>query len=82
LLTTGGYSRGQVLIGFSESTEYQATSANKVFVSMMYTGMLRRTPESVGFNAWVSGLDTALYTRTQVIDGFFLSTEYHNRFLP
>ena len=71
-----------MLIGFSDSTEYQASSANKVFVSMRYTGMLRRTPEPSGFNGWVSGLDTALYTRTQVINGFYLSTEYHNRFLP
>jgi Domain of unknown function (DUF4214)/Subtilase family/Fibronectin type III domain len=82
LLTTGGFTRGQVLIGFSESTEYQASSANKVFVSMMYTGMLRRTPDPGGFNGWVSGLDTSLFTRTQVINGFYLSAEYHNRFLP
>jgi Domain of unknown function (DUF4214)/Hydrazine synthase alpha subunit middle domain len=82
LLTTGGYTRGQVLLGFSDSPEYQASSANKVFVSMMYTGMLHRTPEPGGFNGWVSLLDNATYTRSQVINGFFLSTEYHNRFLP
>jgi Domain of unknown function (DUF4214)/Divergent InlB B-repeat domain/Bacterial TSP3 repeat len=82
LLTTGGYSRGQVLVGFSESTEFQASSANEVFVTMMYTGMLRRTPDPGGFSGWVSGLDAATYTRTQVINGFFLSTEYRKRFLP
>ena len=81
-LLQGGYTRGQVLIGFSDSPEYQASSANKVFVSMMYTGMLRRTPEAAGFNGWVSGLDAATYTRTQVINGFYLSIEYHGRFLP
>jgi hypothetical protein len=81
LLNTG-YTRGQVLLGFSDSPENQAAMANEVFVTMMYAGMLRRTPDPAGFSAWVSGLDAGTYTRTQVINGFFLSTEYHNRFLP
>jgi hypothetical protein len=55
--------------------------ASEVFVTMMYAGMLRRTPEPTGFNGWVGGLKSGAYTRTQVINGFFLSTEYHNRFL-
>jgi len=78
----GGASRGQVLLGFSESPEYQASLANEVLVTMMYAGMLRRTPEPAGFSAWVAGLDDGTYTREQVINGFFLSTEYHDRFLP
>ena len=69
-------------MGFSDSSEYQASIANEVFVTMMYAGMLRRTPEPGGFNGWVGFLDAATYTRTQVINGFFLSIEYHNRFLP
>jgi Domain of unknown function (DUF4214) len=81
-LLQGGYTRGQVLVGFSDSPEYQASSANQVFVTMMYAGMLRRTPEPNGFNGWVSGMNAATYSRTQVINGFFLSTEYHGRFLP
>jgi uncharacterized delta-60 repeat protein len=81
-LIQGGYTRGQVLVGFSDSPEYQASSANQVFVTMMYAGMLRRTPEPVGFNGWVGFLDSAALTRTQVINGFFLSVEYHGRFLP
>ena len=80
LLVSGGYSRGQVLLGFSESTEYQAAMANKVFVTMMYVGMLRRTPEPTGFNAWVA-LMVSGTPRASVIDGFFQSTEYRNRFL-
>jgi Domain of unknown function (DUF4214) len=81
-LLQGVYTRGQVLIGFSESAEYMASSANKVFVTMMYTGMLHRTPEQAGFDGWVGFLGAATLTRTQVINGFFLSTEYHGRFLP
>jgi hypothetical protein len=78
----GGYTRGQVLLGFSDSVDYLAAQANEVFVTMMYAGMLRRTPEPAGFAGWVGFLDAATYTREQVINGFFLSTEYHNRFLP
>jgi hypothetical protein len=81
-LLNGGMSRGQVLLGFSDSAEYQAAMANRVLVTMMYTAMLRRSPEPAGFNGWVGFLDAATYTREQVINGFFLSTEYHGRFLP
>jgi hypothetical protein len=56
--------------------------ANEVFVTMMYAGMLRRTPELTGFNGWVAFLDAGTYTREQVINGFFQSTEYRARFLP
>jgi sugar lactone lactonase YvrE len=81
-LLNGGMSRGQVLVGFSDSEEYRANMANEVFVTMMYAGMLRRTPEPAGFNGWVGFLEAGTYTREQVINGFFLSTEYRNRFLP
>jgi uncharacterized delta-60 repeat protein/uncharacterized repeat protein (TIGR02543 family) len=81
-LLEGGMTRGQVLYGFAESAEYQAAMANEVFVTMMYAGMLRRTPEPTGFSGWVTFLDNATYTREQVINGFFLSTEYRARFLP
>jgi hypothetical protein len=81
-LLEGGMSRGQVLLGFSDSTEYQGAMASEVLVTMMYASMLRRTPEPAGFNGWVGFLDAATYTREQVIDGFFLSAEYRGRFLP
>jgi hypothetical protein len=81
-LLEGGYTRGQVLLGFSDSPEYQAQMANEVFVTMMYAGMLRRTPEASGFGAWVSWLDAGSGSRELVIGGFFGSTEYHGRFLP
>ena len=81
-LLNGGYTRGQVLLGFSDSAEYQSAMANEVFVTMMYSGMLRRTPEPSGFTGWVNFLDAGTYTREQVINGFFLSTEYRARFLP
>ena len=49
---------------------------------MMYAGKLHRTPEPSGFSGWVGFLDAGTFAREQVINGFFLSTEYHGRFLP
>jgi glucose/arabinose dehydrogenase len=80
-LLNGGASRGQVVLGFSDSTEFQALIGNEVFATMMYAGMLRRTPEPAGFSGWVGLLDAGT-PRSAVIDGFFLSTEYRSRFLP
>jgi hypothetical protein len=81
LLNAGTYSRGAVLLGFSESAENLGLSGNKVLVTMMYTGMLHRSPDPAGFNGWLGLLGTGTPAAT-VINGFFLSAEYHNRFLP
>ena len=81
-LLNGGTSRGQVLLGFSESPEYQVSLFNEVYVTMMYVAMLRRSPEPGGFNGWLAYLDTPGNTPLAMIDGFYLSTEYRNRFLP
>ena len=80
-LDTAARNRGQVMTGFSESTEYQSLSYSRIYVTMMYVGMLRRSPDSSGFNFWVNYLDTGNPGFT-LINGFLGSTEYHNRFLP
>jgi hypothetical protein len=80
-LNAGTMTRGQVMLGFSESAEYRATSFNKVFVVQIYIGMLRRSPDQGGFDFWVGQLDGGASGLT-LIQGFLGSTEYHNRFLP
>jgi Domain of unknown function (DUF4214) len=77
----GGTTRGQVLLGFSESAEHISTSSNKVFVTMMYIGMLRRSPDTAGFNNWLNALNGGA-SRLTLIQGFINALEYHNRFLP
>jgi len=79
-LNSGRRSRGQVMLEFSESAEYQANSRNEVFVTMMYIGMLRRSPEEEGFNFWVNYLDIG-NSGLALINGFLYSQEYANRFL-
>ncbi len=81
-LLEGGMSRGQVLLGFSDSVEYQAAKFNEVYVTMMYVGMLRRSPEPGGYAGWLTYLQQPGNTPLAMINGFYLSTEYRNRFLP
>ena len=69
------------MLGFSESAEFKAKSYNKVYVTMTYVGMLRRSPDQAGFDNWVAALDSGA-SGLQIIQGFLGSLEYHNRFLP
>jgi hypothetical protein len=76
-----GMSRGDLMVGFSESGEYQVISYNRVYVTMMYVGMLKRSPDQGGFDAWKAYLDAG-YSGQLLIQGFFDSVEYRGRFLP
>jgi hypothetical protein len=80
-LDSGAATRGQVMLGFSESDEYRLSSDTMVYVTMMYIGMLRRAPEQSGFDFWV-GYRNSGNPGLALIDGFLASQEYRNRFLP
>ena len=80
-LDSGRRTRGQVMLYFSESAEYRAPIANEVYVTMAYTGMLRRAPDQGGFDFWVNHLDTG-NSPASLIDGFYNAPEYRSRFLP
>ncbi len=77
----GGMTRGAMMIGFSESAEYKAAIASEVYVTMMYVGMLRRAPDTGGFNFWVGYIDGG-QSGQALINGFLAAPEYRNRFLP
>jgi hypothetical protein len=76
-----GSTRGEVLLGFSESPEFIQLSTNDVYVALMYIGMLRRTPDQSGFDYHVNRIESGI-SRLEIINGFFGSPEYHNRFCP
>lgn len=80
-LDSGARNRGEVMLAFSESAEYQAASLNRVWMSMLYHGMFRRTPDQGGYDFWLGQLDAG-WSLDQVIPYFFYSTEYRLRFLP
>ena len=77
----GGMSRGSMMTGFSESSEYQSAIFSETYVTMMYVGMLKRAPDSGGFTFWVNYIDQG-NSGQALINGFLVSQEYHNRFLP
>lgn len=77
----GGMTRGQMMVAFSESPEYRASINTEVYVTMMYTRMLRREPDAGGFRFWTGFMDAG-NPGIALIDGFLASTEYRRRFLP
>ncbi len=78
-LNSGRMTRGEVMLGFSESQEYKNKIANSVYVTMAYVGMLRRAPDQEGFNYWL-GLMNSEQSELSLIEGFLYSEEYANRF--
>ena len=67
------------MLEFSESTEYKGMISIEVFVTMVYVGMLRRSPDQGSFDYWVGYLDSG-NSEYSMIDAFFNSQEYANRF--
>jgi hypothetical protein len=76
-----GMSRGDMMAAFSESPEYRAVIGNEVYVTMMYGGMLRRSPDPGGFSFWVGYMDGGK-SGLDLIAGFLAAPEYRARFLP
>lgn len=68
----GGTSRGDVLIGFSESAEHRTRRATLVDVTLLTTGMLRRAPalEEVNIGGNVEGLALHFLTRAAYRERF------------
>lgn len=80
-LTSNAMTRGQVLLAFTDSAEHQAVSSNEIYVTMMYVGFLRRSPDAASFTTWLSFLDGG-GSRDYMTQLFLDSAEYRGRFLP
>jgi hypothetical protein len=63
-----------------QSSEFQhkAAQQNHVDVSLLYFDMLRRQPDTQGYDNYVAELNSGS-PLTTVINGFLNSTEYANR---
>lgn len=78
-LDAGNRTRGEVMAFFSDSQEYRELMAHKIYVTMVYIGLLRRAPEQGGFDYWVGRMDQG--DSGQVLINLFLaSQEYAARF--
>ncbi len=73
-----GASRGSVMIGFSESTEYVRATFGRVRATMLYLGMLRRSPDEAGLIFWAGVIDRGT-DYGSVVRGFLGSPEYQAR---
>lgn len=69
----------QVLRQFIEHSVVFNKFFNRGFVSMLYFGLLRRNPDTLGFQNWLNQLNTTGNQRS-IVFGFIYSTEYRSRF--
>jgi hypothetical protein len=74
--------RAQVLRAIVQSDEVVNREALNVFISSQYYGYLRRTPDTAGFNSWLTHLSTHPGDFRIMVNGFVNSIEYRLRFGP
>jgi len=74
--------RAQVLREIVESKAVEDKFFIRAFVAMQYFGYLRRDPDTIGFNNWVTTLNNDPSNFRHMIFGFLFSNEYRGRFGP
>ena len=72
--------RGDVLREIVESKDVEDRFFIRAFVAMQYFGYLRRDPDMIGYNNWVTTLTADPSNFRHMIFGFLFSTEYRGRF--
>jgi hypothetical protein len=77
-IDTKAKTRGQVMVGFSESTEYQRQAKPIVDLVEVTTGMLRRIPSADDTTLWQPLLAGGT-ARTALISSILSSAEYDAR---
>jgi hypothetical protein len=90
-LNTGTFSRGQVLVGFSESAEHIALlrpaveaglwdqNENATAVARLYHATLDRAPDAAGLTDWTKTLEGGQALQN-VADGFVFSREFQGKY--
>jgi hypothetical protein len=79
----GTLTRAQVLRAIVQSDQVSGNfEAVNAFVASQYYGYLRRTPDTGGFNGWVTHLSQHPNDFRTMVNGFVNSIEYRLRFGP
>jgi len=82
-LNGGTLTKAQVLRAIVQSDQISlALEVVNAFVASQYYGYLRREPDAVGFNGWVTYLKNNPNDFRTMVHGFVDSTEYRSRFGP
>jgi hypothetical protein len=79
-LNASTLTRAQVLRAVADSDEVNAAEFNRAFVATQYFGYLKRTPDSGGYNNWLTYLNAHPGDFRTMINGFMNSVEYRLRF--
>jgi Domain of unknown function (DUF4214) len=80
LLNTGSKTRGEIMLGFSESAEHISTSTNHVNLVLAYEGLLRRNVSATEYTAGIARLNTGV--SINIISSELMATSaYKARFL-
>ena len=74
--------RAQVLRAVAEDKDLENAEFNKAFVLMQYFGYLRRDPDTIGYDNWLTTLTADPSNFRHMIFGFLFSNEYRGRFGP
>jgi hypothetical protein len=74
--------RAQVLREIVELPSVTDKFFIRAFVAMQYFGYLRRDPDTLGYNNWVTTLTADPSNFRHMIFGFIYSDEYRHRFGP
>jgi hypothetical protein len=80
-LMDGGYPRGAVMTGFSESSEYRSDMANEIDVVLLWRGLLGSVPNGATYVDAVARLDAAV-PLTTLVDELLLDPAYAARITP
>ncbi len=73
-LDSGARNRGEVMVGFSESTEYVRANKARTDVLITYFGLVHRVPGAPEIAFWITRSNASL------VSALFGSLEYHGRF--
>ena len=76
----GGLSRGQMMIGFSESAENQSITANGQRITLVYVAMLGRAPTASEHAQWLAEVNAGRASLVSLIAAVLNSAEYAARF--
>ena len=74
-----GQTRGDMMLAFINSAEFQTRIQNRSLADLLYLGFLRRSPEPAGQAFWLNSLNNGLQG-ANAIDPFIGSSEYFGRF--
>jgi hypothetical protein len=91
-IDSGGTSRADALVGFSESGENRGRtqgavnaglwdlSENAAFAARLYDTTLGRLPDLAGLRSWREGLDAGAFSRQDMVNAFVASPEFAGRY--